>query len=345
MKRFILIAMAILMASLGARAQSFTARLDNGEQFCFHIADTTQNTVEIVRVKLLGSAQPPLPSGDLVIPSTVKFKNTVYSVISIGESAFAGAEELKSVSIPSSVRRIGDKAFSDCTGLQSLVFPGSTPSIGEKAFENCRSLTSLSFGSDWSAIDFQLFADSESIKEVFIPARVNRITGLKKLVSLEKIEVDANNRHFSSHDGILYSKDGLTLYACPRAKSGCVSVYSEAERILDGAFSNCATLEGILLPASIHEFAYDEFMGCAHLKTITLLSEVPPMTAKWNGAVVFAVEAPNPECILQVKKEYLSRYQINIYASEGTFETLKGERRAEIPAGKMMDKSLIKRTK
>lgn len=345
MKRFILIAIASLMGSLGAHAQSFMARLDGGEQFCFQIVDTTQKAVEIVRVKLLGNAKPSLPSGDLLIPSSVKYKNTVYSVVSIGESAFAGADGLESVSIPSSVRKIGDKAFSECTSLRSIVFPGSMPSIGVRAFEKCKSLTYISLGSDWTEVDLQLFVDSESLKEVCIPARVNRITGVKKLASLERVEVDPNNRAFSSRDGILYSKDGLTLYACPRAKSGQVSVCPGTEKILDGAFSHCAVLEGVLLPDSVHEFAYDEFMGCEHLQTITLLSEVPPLTAKWNGASVFAVEAPNQECVLQVRKENLSRYQVNICAAEGTFETLKGDRKAEVPAGKMMGKSLIKRTK
>lgn len=343
MKRFILIAIAFLVASLEAYSQSFSARMGNGGQLSFHVTDTTRNEVEIVRIKVLGDLQPSLPSGDLMIPSSVNCKGATYTVVSIGESAFADADALTSVSIPSSVRRISDKAFSGCSHLTSVIFPSSSTLMGDNVFDKCSSLSSLSFGSDWTAIDFQQFAEATSLKEVYIPARVGKISGLKQLASLERIEVDPNNKAFSSHDGILYSKDGLTLYACPLAKNGHVSVYPETEKILDGAFSNCAALEGILLPASIHEFAYDEFMGCAHLKTITLLSEVPPLTAKWNGAAVFAVEAPNQECILQVKKEHLNRYQVNICAAEGSFETLKGERKTEISAGKMMDKSLIKR--
>ena len=345
MKRFILIAIAFLIASLEAYSQSFSARIGNGGQLSFHVIDTTRNEVEIVRIKVLGDMQLTLPSGDLMIPSSVNFKGAIYTVVSIGESAFADADGLTSVSIPSSVRRISDKAFSGCSHLASIIFPSGTTSMGDSVFDKCSSLSSISFGSDWTAIDFHPFTEATSLKDVYIPARVNKISGLKQLANLEKIEVDPNNKAFSSHDGILYSKDGMTLYACPRAKSGQISVYPKTEKILDGAFSNCAALEGILLPASIHEFAYDEFMGCEHLKTITLLSEIPPMTAKWNGAAVFAIETPNMECILQVKKEQLNRYQVNICAAEGTFETLRGERRAEIPAGKMMDKSLVKRTK
>ena len=345
MKRFILIAIASLVGSLGAHAQSFTARLEGGEQLCFQIVDTTQKAVEIVRVKLMGNAKPSLPSGDLLIPSSVRYKNSVYPVVSIGESAFAGANGLESVSIPSSVQKIGDKAFSECTSLRSIVFPSSMPSIGENAFEKCKSLTYISLGSDWTAVDLQLFEDSKSLKEVFIPARVNRITGVKKLPALEMIEVDPNNKHFSSHDGMLYSKDGLTLYACPCARSGHLSVQEGTETILDGALKNSSKIETILLPATVHSFAYDEFSGCDNLKEITLLSEVPPMTAKWNGAAVFAIVAPNQDCIVRIPKKNIDRYQTGICSSEGAYETLKSSRKADIPAGKMMDKSLVKRTK
>ena len=345
MKRFILIAIAFLIASLGAYAQNFTVRLENGEQLCFHLLDTTREEVEIVRVKLLGDIQPSLPFGDLLIPSTVKYKNTVYTVIAIGESAFAGAEGLESVSIPSSVRKISDKAFSGCTGLQRVVFPGSMPSIGGDAFEKCRSLTALSFGSDWEFVDFQLFADSESLREVFIPARVNRIKGVKRLSALEKIEVDPNNKHFSSYGGMLYSRDGLTLYACPSARSGHVSVQEGTETILDGALKNSSKIETILLPASVHAFAYDEFTGCDSLKEITLLSEVPPMTSKWNGAAVFAIVAPSEDCIICVPKKNMNRYQAGICSSEGAYETLQGRNKVDIPAGKMMGKSSLRRVK
>ncbi len=345
MKRFILIAITFLTASLGAHAQKFTTRLDSGEQLCFQITDTTQKAVEIVRVKLLGNAQPTLPSGDLAIPSTVKYKNTVYTVVSIGESAFAGAEGLNSVSIPSSVRQIGDRAFSGCTGLQSIVFPANTPSIGENAFEKCQSLTSLSFGSDWTAVDFHLFSDSESLKEVFIPARIMRINGIKKLAALERIEVDANNKLFSSHDGLLYSKDGLTLYACPDSKGGLVAVQEGTKTILDGALRNCSKIEGVLFLSSVHDLAYDEFTGCDSLKEITFLSEVPPMTGKWNGAAVFALVAPNQYCIIQVPRKLISRYQTSLCSSEGVYETMKGAREANLSSGKLMDKSSLHKVK
>ena len=345
MKRLILIAIAFLITIIEAASQTFTVRLNDGNQLCFHVTDTTSREAEIIRIKVLGNMQPSHPSGDLSIPSYVNYKGINYAVSSIGESTFAGADGLTSISIPSSVKRISDKAFSGCSNLKSVVFPNRTPLFGENVFEQCTSVSALSFGSDWTTIDLHQFADAISLKEVFIPSRVTKITGVKSIASLEKITVDSNNKAFSTSDGMLYSKDGITLYACPRAKKGAVSILPGTEIILDGAFSDCFYIENILLPASIHEFAYDEFVGCKKLNRIILLSEIPPMTAKWNGATVFAIAAPNQDCILQVNKKHLKRYQTNICSVEGVYETLNANRKADIVSGKMMSKASIKKAK
>lgn len=345
MKRFILIAIAFLVASIEVNSQSFSVRLGSGDQLYFQVTDTTRRKVEVIRLKVLGNTQPSLPVGDLAIPSSVKYKDTVYYVSSIADMAFSDATGLTSVSIPSSVQRIGDKAFSGCSSLKNVVFPSCMPSIAMDAFEQCGSLSSISFGSDWLAVDLQLFADAQSLKEVYIPARVNKITGLKKLVNLEKISVDINNKFFSSHDGMLYSKDGTILYACPRAKSGDISLIPGTERILEGAFGGCISLDSILLPTSIHEFDYDAFVSCTNLIRIVMMPEVPPMTAKWNGSAVFAVEIPNQRCVIQVSKEHVSRYQVSICNSEGSYESLRNDRKAEITSDKMMGRSSVKKMK
>ena len=76
-------------------------------------------------------------AGDVVIPSSVDYNGTTYSVTSIGESAFEGCSSLTSVVIGNSVTSVGKYAFYSCSSLTSIEIPNSVTSIGGSAFFNC----------------------------------------------------------------------------------------------------------------------------------------------------------------------------------------------------------------
>ncbi|WP_298122812.1 leucine-rich repeat domain-containing protein [uncultured Aurantimicrobium sp.] len=67
------------------------------------------------------------------------------SVTSIGNSAFAGATALSSITIPSSVTSIPEGAFYGATALTSITIPASVTSIGDLAFQDATSLASVYF--------------------------------------------------------------------------------------------------------------------------------------------------------------------------------------------------------
>ena len=79
-------------------------------------------------------------SGDIVIPESITFENSIYSVTSIGDYAFYDCSSLTSVTIPTSVTSIGDKAFYECSSLTSVTIPNSVTSIEDGAFVGCISL-------------------------------------------------------------------------------------------------------------------------------------------------------------------------------------------------------------
>ena len=76
-------------------------------------------------------------SGDLIIPSTISYNGTTYSVTSIGDRAFYCCRSLTSVAIPNSVTSIGQSAFYGCNGLTSIVSNAVVPpALGNEVFTN-----------------------------------------------------------------------------------------------------------------------------------------------------------------------------------------------------------------
>ncbi|MDY3977516.1 MAG: leucine-rich repeat protein [Candidatus Onthomorpha sp.] len=76
-------------------------------------------------------------SGDLIIPSTISYNGTTYSVTSIGDRAFYYCSGLTSVAIPNGVTSIGGSAFYGCNGLTSIVSNAVVPPApGNEVFPN-----------------------------------------------------------------------------------------------------------------------------------------------------------------------------------------------------------------
>jgi hypothetical protein len=77
------------------------------------------------------------PTGDLVIPGSVTYGGTGYTVTTISNGAFLGCTGLTSVTIPSSVKTIGQEAFSDCTAMTHLISKATTPpTCGTQALDD-----------------------------------------------------------------------------------------------------------------------------------------------------------------------------------------------------------------
>ena len=92
------------------------------------------------------------------------------------------------------------------------------------------------------AIGDRFFKNCSDMTSVTIPASVTNLTGGAFIIegngygNLTNITVAADNPAYKEIDGILYTKDGKTLVACPCAKSGDIVVAAETEYIGEYAF-------------------------------------------------------------------------------------------------------------
>ena len=98
-------------------------------------------------------------SGDIVIPESITYENSKYSVTSIGELAFIYCSGLTSIAIPNSITSIGKSAFEGCSGLTSVTIPNSVTSIGDDAFSHCSILTSVTIPNSVTSIGGSAFTN------------------------------------------------------------------------------------------------------------------------------------------------------------------------------------------
>lgn len=334
-----------LLGPGAAAAHDFKAALPGGNTICLNVTDTLKMSVEVTYEGSVADTRTVLSAGELVIPATVKHEGRSYTVTAIGSKAFSGADELESVVMPATVTKIGAFAFEGCTALKSVAFPAGQVELGEGAFFRCEALETLLFGSDWTAVNLEPFRWSRALRVLEVPAKVRSLTNLKRIETLEKVYVSVGNRTFSSRDGMLYDREGTTLYACPRAWTGGVTVPEGVERILEGAFAGCPGVETVVLPATLRELSYKEFSRAEGLRSITFLAEEPVKTARHDGAEVFALRTASPAVEIWVPKTAYEAYCAALCAAAGSYETVDGKQAENLPAEGFATVNNIKKIK
>ncbi len=106
---------------------------------------------------------------------TVSFSNAK-AIDVIGEFAFSGCTQLKSIDIPMTLDKIGYGAFMGCVSLSDITIRSNISEIKEQTFEDCVSLTEFTVPDSVSKISDFAFADCSSLEKVVIPKSVNSIS-------------------------------------------------------------------------------------------------------------------------------------------------------------------------
>lgn len=183
---------------------------------------------------------------DIVIPDTIIYKSVKYPVTSISPNAFYHADEIKSVTIPSTVREIEEGSFYNCTGLERIVIPASVRSIGESAFTGCSNLRSISIPATVRQIGYAAFAGT----------------------GLESITVQEGNPYYDSRLGcnaIIETASNTLLYG-----SSKTVIPPTVTAIGESAFAGNTRLKTIEIPASVTSIGNRAFAECSSLQSIVI---------------------------------------------------------------------------
>lgn len=305
-----------------ANAHDFSATV-GGQKIFFNIKSKANKTVEVTYSGSISDKIISEIEGTIVIPAKVKHNNTVFSVVSINAKAFSGANKLTGITIPSSVKSIGAFAFEGCTSLSKIIFPGSEVSFGEGVFFKCTSIKDITLGSDWKTVNLSRFRWSDSITTISIPAKVEKIQGLKLLKSLKTVLVDVNNARFASFDGVLYNKEGKTLYGCPRSYIGTLKIKEGTEIISKDALIDCTQITQIVFPATIKLFSFRETSRMAKLDMIIFKGGSPVITAYVGNDGKFVLQVLNTDVKVIVPNNSKKEYKTALVQETGEFAEFK----------------------
>ena len=142
----------LLLCAAVATAHDF-----ENEGIYYNITNATKKTVAVTYKGIYEGEYSNEYTGSVVIPESVTYYGTTYSVTSIGLNAFYGCTGLTSITIPNSVTSIEDWAFEECTRLTSIEIPNSVTSIGKSAFFGCTGLISITIPSSVTSIGNNAF--------------------------------------------------------------------------------------------------------------------------------------------------------------------------------------------
>ena len=258
----------------------------------------------------------------LMIPSELDG----YTVVAIGDKAFQGNKNIRSVIIPDTVKKIGASAFADCTNLGNVILSSNLEEMGSKAFARCELLTDIEipksltichvdgdgyegdlegaytgpfyecsglevirFESGTKQIAKRLFAGCTGLKEISIPNIVTVIgeKAFEGCTNLKEIEIPD-------------SVTEIEWCAFSRCRNMETAIIGDGvTQISADAFANCDKLSNVRLSKNLVEMGNKAFARCESLKEIEIPKSLTTCHVDgdgYEGDLEWAYTGPFYEC-------------------------------------------------
>ncbi len=316
-KTTLLLVLAVML-SLTASAYDFSVRLNYGDMLYFNIVDAAKRQVKVVPPVTTGGdyyGSNPRPSGVLSIPSVVEHNGVSYEVVAIGERAFSGCSDIRTISIPTTVHTIEPYAFYGCSGIRGSVVVGeSIRYIGNSAFYGCTGINEVLFraencttmGGSMSSTAFGNCRNLRSVK-IFEGVRVipdYAFCGMDALV--DSIQLPSS-----------LERVGAYAFAYCSALSGRMVIPDRVTTIGDCAFHQCHSLTSVTIGSSVQQIGDRAFYHCLGLKQVIVKATTPPQVFSTSFAEVRKGIPYKVPCVS--KSMYTKHTDWKVYAPFATY--------------------------
>ena len=254
-------------------------------------------------------------------------KNTIIpnGVISIGNGAFAGCRDLKSITIPKSVKNIASASFSKCINLESIIVEEGNTALDSR--DHCNAVIATTSNT--------LIVGCKNTK---IPNDVKIIgvwsfEGISSLTSIE-IPESVTTIQWGAFIGC-----GMTSLVIPNsvtyigggAFDGCkltsVVIPNSVTYLGECAFQSCKDLTSVTISSGLANIEESVFNGCSSLTSISIPNSVTSIGdyafSRCSGLTSIKVESGNTV--------YDSRNNCNAIIKKSNNELIVGCRNTVIP--------------
>ena len=215
------------------------------------------------------------------VSAYTSFDGVIYNS-DMTELIFCPAGITGKVTVPKSVKKIADYAFNECQNLTAIEFEeeSALEEIGYWSFRFCVSLGSIALPDSVHTIGEGAFMRCDSLTEFTIPASLKDFSQsiIEACGALRSLNVSAENKNYTSVDGVLFSADGKTLllYLATRGDTS-YTVPAGTEIIYAGAFSANKSLRSVTIPASVKLIDKNAFQSCSNLSSVTFEDGKEPL--------------------------------------------------------------------
>ena len=143
-------------------------------------------------------------------------------------------------------------------------------------YEDRNRIKKVIVGEGITGVGNYAFWDCCNLESIEIPESVTYIGVFCFLLDtkLYSINVDSNNKYYSSVDGILLNKDKTEIVKYPNKMQSTYDIPNTVTDILPYAFRDDTNLQYISLPQNITTVGYGAFMDCPNLVKVTLPTEL-----------------------------------------------------------------------